>query len=264
MSTKLNLTNVEKVFRTKTGDVKALSNIFLTIDPGQFLAVVGPSGCGKSTIMRIIAGLDKPSTGVVEINDEPLKRIADGAAVVFQKDVLLAWRTVIDNVLFPLELKGITWLDRKNKQTNRSKALELLESVGLKGFEDKYPHELSGGMRQRVSICRALIQDPKLLLMDEPFGALDALTREQMMYDLLKLSDKYGFTTVFITHSIEEAVFLSDKVIVMSERPGTILKEIPISLQRPRHSATREEPEFNKQVQNIRSIFKSQGILAEI
>ncbi|GAE27963.1 hydroxymethylpyrimidine ABC transporter [Halalkalibacter wakoensis JCM 9140] len=264
MSTKLELTNIEKVFKTKTGDVKALSNIFLSVEPGEFLAVVGPSGCGKSTIMRIIAGLDKPTNGTVEINDKPLKKIADGAAVVFQKDVLLAWRSVLDNVLFPLELKGITWLDRKNKQTNRSKALELLESVGLKGFEDKYPHELSGGMKQRVSICRALIQDPKLLLMDEPFGALDALTREQMMYDLLKLSDKYGFTTVFITHSIEEAVFLSDKVVVMSERPGTILKELPIALQRPRHGSTREEPEFNKQVQNIRSIFKTQGIIAEI
>ncbi|GAE29828.1 ABC transporter ATP-binding protein [Halalkalibacter hemicellulosilyticus] len=263
MATKLELTNVGKVFQTRTGSVEALRNIYLSVESGEFLAVVGPSGCGKSTIMRIIAGLDRPTSGHVLLNEKPLGKIAEGAAVVFQKDVLLAWRSIIDNVLFPLELKGITWFDRPSKQTNRAKALELLESVGLKGFEDKYPHELSGGMRQRVSICRALIQDPKLLLMDEPFGALDALTREQMMYDLLKLSDKYGFTTVFITHSIEEAVFLSDKVVVMSGRPGTILKEIPIELHRPRSSESRSNVHFNQHVHDIRSIFQSQGILAE-
>lgn len=213
--------------------------------------------------MRIIAGLEKPSSGEVVINHTPLKKIAEGSAVVFQKDVLLAWRTILENVLFPLEVKGITWFHRENYQTNRAKAMELLESVGLKGFEDKYPHELSGGMRQRVSICRALIQDPKLLLMDEPFGALDALTREQMMYDLLKLSNKFGFTTIFITHSIEEAIFLSDKVVVMSERPGTILKEIPVQLKRPRNAQARRQPEFDKHVKEVRTIFKSQGILAE-
>ncbi|WP_062048354.1 ABC transporter ATP-binding protein [Bacillus sp. JCM 19034] len=263
MAIKLDLANVGKVFQTRTGNVEALKNIYLSVKPGEFLSVVGPSGCGKSTIMRIIAGLDRPTSGNVYLNEEPLGKIANGVAVVFQKDVLLAWRTILDNVLFPLELKGITWFDRPSRQTNRSKALELLESVGLKGFEDKYPHELSGGMRQRVAICRALIQDPKLLLMDEPFGALDALTREQMMYDLLKLSDKYGFTTIFITHSIEEAVFLSDKVVVMSGRPGTILKEIPIELERPRSSESRANSYFNTHVREIRSIFQSQGILAE-
>ncbi|KGA95975.1 ABC transporter ATP-binding protein [Alkalihalobacillus alcalophilus ATCC 27647 = CGMCC 1.3604] len=263
MTTKLELNNVGKIFNTKSGDVQALKNIYLSIEPGEFLSVVGPSGCGKSTIMRIIAGLEKPSSGEVVINETPLKKIAEGSAVVFQKDVLLAWRTILENVLFPLEVKGITWFHRENHQTNRSKALELLESVGLKGFEDKYPHELSGGMRQRVSICRALIQDPKLLLMDEPFGALDALTREQMMYDLLKLSNKFGFTTVFITHSIEEAIFLSDKVVVMSGRPGTILKEIPIRLNRPRNAQARRQPAFDEHVQEVRTIFKSQGILAE-
>ncbi|WP_163538468.1 ABC transporter ATP-binding protein [Gracilibacillus sp. YIM 98692] len=263
MSNYLQLYAVDKVFHTKTGDIQALSNIHLNIENGEFLSVVGPSGCGKSTIMRIIAGLDKPSNGSVEVNESELKGIADGAAIVFQKDVLLAWRSVLDNVTLPLELKGITWFDRSNHQTNRAKALELLESVGLKGFENKYPHELSGGMRQRVSICRALIQDPKLLLMDEPFGALDALTREQMMYDLLKLSNKYKFTTVFITHSIEEAVFLSDRVIVMSERPGTILKELPIQLTRPRDNHTRSNDIFSENVNEIRDIFQSQGILAE-
>ncbi|OLO28145.1 ABC transporter ATP-binding protein [Alkalihalophilus pseudofirmus] len=263
MSTKLALSHVEKIFNTKTGSVQALRSIHLAVEPGEFVSVVGPSGCGKSTIMRIIAGLDKPTSGKVHINDKPLKKIAEGAAVVFQKDVLLAWRTILENVLFPLEVKGLTWFDRPNRQTNKSKAMDLLEAVGLKGFEDKYPHELSGGMRQRVSICRALIQDPKLLLMDEPFGALDALTREQMMYDLLKLSNKYGFTTIFITHSIEEAVFLSNRVVVMSERPGTILKEIPIELPVPRNGDSRLHPEFSKQVGVIRSIFKTQGILAE-
>ncbi|ADU29501.1 ABC transporter ATP-binding protein [Evansella cellulosilytica] len=263
MTTRLDLRNIDKIFRTKSGDVQALKNIYLTVEPGEFISVVGPSGCGKSTIMKIIAGLDKPSSGSITINDSPIKKIAEDMAVVFQKDVLLDWRTVLENVLFPLEVKGISWFHRKNHQTNTSKAKELLESVGLKGFEDKYPHELSGGMRQRVSICRALIQDPKLLLMDEPFGALDALTREQMMYDLLKLSNKFGFTTIFITHSIEEAVFLSDRVVVMSERPGTILQVIPIELIRPRDSEARSQPEFNSAVKAIRTIFKTQGILAE-
>lgn len=264
MSTKLDIANVGKIFQTKTGPVEALNNVYLSVQPGEFVSVVGPSGCGKSTIMRIIGGLDKPTSGKVLMNDEPLKKVGQGTAVVFQKDVLLAWRTILQNVLFPLDVKGITWFHRSNKQTNRSKAIELLESVGLKGFEDKYPHELSGGMRQRVAICRALIQDPKLLLMDEPFGALDALTREQMMYDLLRLSDKYGFTTIFITHSIEEAVFLSDKVVVMSGRPGTILKEIPIDLHRPRKGSARSHPTFTNSVNDIREIFKTQGILAEI
>ncbi|MGN8647212.1 ABC transporter ATP-binding protein [Gracilibacillus sp. HCP3S3_G5_1] len=264
MSSYLNLKGIQKVFYTKTGNVHALSTIDLKIEAGEFLSIVGPSGCGKSTIMRIIAGLDKPSTGKVEVNNELLTGVADGAAIVFQKDVLLAWRSVLDNVLLPLELKGITWFERKDHTTNKAKALELLESVGLKGFEDKYPHELSGGMRQRVSICRALIQDPKLLLMDEPFGALDALTREQMMYDLLKLSHKYKFTTVFITHSIEEAVFLSDRVVVMSERPGAIMKELPIDLPRPRDHQTRSDSKFTESVNVIRNIFQSQGILAEI
>ncbi len=259
----IKLVGIDKTFHTKTGDVTALKNIELDIESGEFLSVVGPSGCGKSTIMRIIAGLESPSTGTVQINEQELTGIADGAAIVFQKDVLLAWRSVLDNVLLPLDLKGITWFDRGNHITNRKKAIDLLESVGLKGFEDKYPHELSGGMRQRVSICRALIQDPKLLLMDEPFGALDALTREQMMYDLLKLSNKYKFTTVFITHSIEEAVFLSDRVVVMSERPGTILKKLPIELVRPRDNKTRSNPVFNHKVHEIRDIFQSQGILAE-
>lgn len=259
MSTKLKLNNIGKIFTTKTGDVQALRNIYLSIEAGEFVSIVGPSGCGKSTIMRIIAGLDQPSSGEIKQNEESLSAITNGLAVVFQKDVLLAWRSVLENVLFPLEVK----FGRKQKQKNRVKAIELLESVGLEGFADKYPHELSGGMKQRVSICRALIQDPKLLLMDEPFGALDALTREQMMYDLLKLSDKFGFTTVFITHSIEEAVFLSDKVVVMSGRPGTILRDISMKLVRPRTSETRAELAFHKHVKEIRAIFKSQGILAE-
>ncbi|WP_078393663.1 ABC transporter ATP-binding protein [Shouchella patagoniensis] len=259
MSTKLELNNIGKIFTTKTGDVQALKNIYMSIEAGEFISIVGPSGCGKSTIMRIIAGLDQPSSGEIKQNEESLSAITNGLAVVFQKDVLLAWRSVLENVLFPLEVK----FGRKHKQKNRVKAIELLESVGLEGFSDKYPHELSGGMKQRVSICRALIQDPKLLLMDEPFGALDALTREQMMYDLLKLSDKFGFTTVFITHSIEEAVFLSDKVVVMSGRPGTILRDISMKLVRPRTSETRSELAFHKHVKEIRAIFKSQGILAE-
>ncbi|GAF65461.1 ABC transporter ATP-binding protein [Bacillus sp. TS-2] len=264
MGTSIELQRIEKVFYTKSGNVQALQNINLKIEPGEFLSIVGPSGCGKSTIMRLIAGLDQSTDGTLKINDSTISGVAGDMAVVFQRDVLLEWKTILQNVLFPLELKGITWFHRRNHQTNRSKAIDLLEAVGLKGFEDKYPHELSGGMRQRVAICRALIQEPKLLLMDEPFGALDALTREQMMTDLLKLSDKYGFTTVFITHSIEEAVFLSDRVVVMSGRPGTILEEFPISLSRPRNGDVRTEGDFTSYVKQIRSVFKAQGILAEV
>ncbi|WP_144558182.1 ABC transporter ATP-binding protein [Shouchella miscanthi] len=259
MTTSLELNHIGKVYQTRTGEVQALSHVHLSIASRSFVSIVGPSGCGKSTVMRIIAGLEQPSTGSIKKNGANLENHRDDMAVVFQKDVLLAWRSVLDNVLFPIEIKH----GKKQKKATVDKAMQLLKSVGLAGFEQKYPHELSGGMKQRVAICRALIQDPQLLLMDEPFGALDALTREQMMYDLLRLSDTYQFTTVFITHSIEEAVFLSDKVVVMSGRPGSIVKEIPSTLSRPRNGDTRKEPEFTGQVSTIRSIFQTQGILAE-
>lgn len=264
LSKEIVIRNVEKTFQTRGGAVQALSEVNLDIQPMSFVSVVGPSGCGKSTLMNLLAGLDTPTSGVIEIGGERVTGAWEGSAVVFQRDLLLEWRTVIANVLLPFELKGITWLDRKDRTTNRQLAEDLLKMVGLEGFGDKYPFELSGGMRQRVAICRALIQRPTLLLMDEPFGALDALTREQMMYDLLRLYDQYKCTVVFITHSIEEAVFLSDRVLVMSERPGSVVKDIDIQLERPRNLNTRMDPRFLDYVKEIREVFQSQGVLAEV
>jgi NitT/TauT family transport system ATP-binding protein len=176
--------------------------------------------------------------------------------VVFQRDLLLPWRTVIDNVLLPIEIKH--W----DKSEYRGRAETLLEKVGLGGFGKKYPSELSGGMRQRVAICRALIQQPGLLLMDEPFGALDALTREQMGYDVLKMWRDIGNTVLFITHSIDEAVFLADRVLVMSPRPGEVVRDIHVELERPRGSATHSDPRFIEYTQEVRKIFEDQGVLS--
>lgn len=253
-----------RCFKTRSGDVQALTKVNLDIEASSFISIVGPSGCGKSTLMNLLAGLEAPTGGTIVMDDKVVKGSETGNAVVFQKDVLLEWRTVIENVLLPLELKNITWFDRKDKKTNRDMAKELLQMVGLEGFEDKYPFEMSGGMRQRVAICRGLIQNPTLLMMDEPFGALDALTREQMMYDLLKIYSKFKFTVIFITHSIEEAVFLSDRVIVMSPRPGSVLKDIKIELDRPRGINSRKDQRFIQYVDEIRSVFQSQGVLSEV
>ncbi|MFF2484593.1 ABC transporter ATP-binding protein [Paenibacillus sp. NPDC058071] len=256
--------DVEKTFQTRGGPVQALSKVSLEIEPLSFVSVVGPSGCGKSTLMNLLAGLDAPSGGTIEIGGVAMKEPQDGNAVVFQKDLLLEWRTVMANILLPFELQNITWFDRKDRTTNRQLAEDMLKMVGLEGFGDKYPFELSGGMRQRVSICRALIQKPTLLMMDEPFGALDALTREQMMYDLLRMYNQYKCTVVFITHSIEEAVFLSDRVLVMSPRPGSVVKDIRIDLERPRGMDTRMDSRFLQYVREIRGVFQSQGVLAEV
>ncbi|MFC6333257.1 ABC transporter ATP-binding protein [Paenibacillus septentrionalis] len=256
--------DMEKVFKTRSGDIQALTKVNLDIEASSFVSIVGPSGCGKSTLMNLLAGLEAPTGGTILMDGEVVKGTETGNAVVFQKDVLLEWRTVIQNVILPLELKNITWFDRKDKKTNRDMAMELLQMVGLEGFENKYPFEMSGGMRQRVAICRGLIQSPTLLMMDEPFGALDALTREQMMYDLLKIYSTFKFTVVFITHSIEEAVFLSDRVIVMSPRPGSVLKDIKIDLDRPRGINSRKDQRFIQYVDEIRSVFQSQGVLSEV
>ncbi len=258
------LQGVGKTYETQSGPVEALGKVSLKIDRSSFVSVVGPSGCGKSTLMNLIAGLDIVTQGGISINGERIHEPSEGNAIVFQKDVLLEWRTILQNVLLPLELHGKSRANKSLKKAMQLKAMELLESVGLKGFENKYPSELSGGMRQRVSICRALIQEPDLLLMDEPFGALDALTREQMMYDLLKISSRFGFTVLFITHSIEEAVFLSDRVLVMSPRPGTIVSDIAIDLEKPRSMHTRSDEKFALYVNKIRNIFKTEGVLSEV
>jgi NitT/TauT family transport system ATP-binding protein len=249
------LKGVSKYFGHADAPVVALEKLDLTIGDGEFVAIVGPSGCGKSTMMRLISRLSHASTGEISVFGDVSKEPPPGMSIVFQNHVLLAWRTIIDNVLFPAEMTG------RNREELRPHALALLESVGLKDFADRYPHELSGGMKQRASIARALLLQPRLLLMDEPFGALDALTREQMRIDLEALWLKNRMTVVFITHSIDEAVLLADRVIVMTPRPGRIERILDIDMPRPRGLAARREPEFIEKSEEITEIFLSRGIL---
>ena len=249
---------VTKHYRAaRGGDVHALAEIDLSIKAGEFVSIVGPSGCGKSTLLMLVSGLLAPTSGTIEINRLPVKGAVPNIAIVFQRDVLLDWRTVLANVLLPVEIKKL------DPVVHRQKARELLRSVGLSEFEDKYPAELSGGMRQRVAICRALVQGPGLLLMDEPFGALDALTREQMNLDLQRMWRRDRNTVLFITHSIEEAVLLSDRVVVMSSRPGRVADIVVNELPRPRGAHTRSEPRFVEHVERIREHFLALGVLSE-
>ncbi|MEP7205343.1 MAG: ABC transporter ATP-binding protein [Casimicrobiaceae bacterium] len=234
---------------------RALESIDLDVAPGEFVAIVGPSGCGKSTLLRVIAGLQPASAGEVRVAGVRVTRPQTDVGVVFQSPVLLQWRNALDNVLVQVELRGL------DPRTYRERALALLAQVGLAEFADRFPHELSGGMRQRVAIARALIHDAPLLLMDEPFGALDALTREQMRLDLESLWLATRKTVVFITHSIDEAVLLADRVLVMSPRPGKIEKTLRIDLARPRGLDARRLPAFIEAEDVITRIFLDRGVL---
>ncbi|MFQ5693443.1 MAG: ABC transporter ATP-binding protein, partial [Nitrospinota bacterium] len=249
--------SVRKIYPSRSGEVFALEDVSFRVDRGEFVSLVGPSGCGKSTLLLLISGILPPSTGEIFIEGERLKAPYTDLGIVFQRDILLDWRTVLENVMLPLQIK------RMKSKEHLPKARGLLRRVGLAGFEDKYPRELSGGMRQRVAICRALIKSPDLLLMDEPFGALDALTREQMNLDLQRMVLGEKYTVVFITHSIDEAVFLSDRVLVMSARPGRIVEDMRIDLPRPRRFAPGEMDEFLHYVSRIRKIFEEQGVLLQ-
>jgi NitT/TauT family transport system ATP-binding protein len=251
----VSVSGVAKTFRRGSSVTHALAAVDLELARGEFAAVVGPSGCGKSTLLRVIAGLLPASSGAVRVNGNAVSGPQTDLGVVFQSPVLLEWRTVLDNVLVQLELRGL------QKQKFKEKAMALLARVGLAEFADRYPRELSGGMRQRTAIVRALIHDPPFLLMDEPFGALDALTREQMRLDLEALWIETKKTVLFITHSIDEAVLLADRVVVMSERPGRVEREIPIALERPRGLAARQAPEFIAAADAITKIFLARGIL---
>jgi NitT/TauT family transport system ATP-binding protein len=251
----VSVAGVAKTFRRGATVTHALAAVDLELREGEFAAVVGPSGCGKSTLLRIIAGLLPASSGSVRFDGSHVDGPQTNLGVVFQSPVLLEWRTVLDNVLVQLELRGL------QKEAFREKALALLARVGLGDFADRYPRELSGGMRQRTAIVRALIHDPPFLLMDEPFGALDALTREQMRLDLETLWLETGKTVLFITHSIDEAVLLADRVIVMSERPGRVEREFAIALPRPRGLAARQASEFIAAASAITDIFLARGIL---
>ena len=248
----IGLARVGKNFRTRSGDdVRALKDITLAVKPQEFVSIVGPSGCGKSTLLRIIAGLIAPSDGSVHMAGARVEGPRRDSGMVFQAPVLLPWRTNLENVLVPAEVIG---LDRRHSE---SRARGLLDLVGLARFADKYPSELSGGMRQRVSIARALMHDPATLLMDEPFGALDAMTREFMGLELLRIWNASRKTVILVTHSIEEAVFLADRVIVMSSRPGTVSEVLDVKLQRPRTSETRADGEFVRLTSRLRGVFEA-------
>ena len=222
-------------------DVEALRDVDCTLRTGELVALVGPSGCGKSTLLRVLAGLAQPTTGTVEIAGRPpaeARREAAPIGIVFQQPTLLAWRTVARNTVLPLELAGVAGATRD------ADARALLEAVGLAEFADAYPHQLSGGMRMRVAVARALVHRPALLLMDVPFAALDELTRETLQEELLALRARHGFTTLFVTHNVFEAVFLADRVLVMTPRPGRVVGEVAVPFGRTRDAELRADPAF--------------------
>ncbi len=245
----IELQEVSKTFRSRQGDpVHALDGISLRVEPEEFVAIVGPSGCGKSTLLRLVGGLTRPSAGVVRVRGAEVREPFPDAGFVFQSAVLLPWRTVLDNVLFSIEMLG------QPREAYRARAQALIELAGLRGFEGKYPWELSGGMQQRAAICRALVHDPSLLLMDEPFGALDAMTREEMSFELLRIWGERRKTILFVTHSIPEAILLSDRVVVMTPRPGRLARVLPIDLPRPRTVEMEFDERFRKASDEIRSL----------
>jgi len=233
--------------------VLALDGIDFSVDEGEFVAIVGPSGCGKSTLLKILAGLLPATRGQVNLRSVPITGPRRDIGMVFQSPVLFPWRTVLDNVLLPVDVQ------RLGREDNRSRALELLALVGLSGFEHRYPWELSGGMQQRVAITRGLIHNPAMLLMDEPFGALDAMTRETLNLELQRIWLECRETVVFITHSISEAVFLADRVLIMTPRPGHIVEEVRVPIPRPRSLDLLVGPEFGGIVRRIRAHFSSKG-----
>lgn len=235
-----------------------LDGIDLKVEKGDFAAIVGPSGCGKSTFMKLLSGLLIPQQGSVVLDGEPVTGPRAQVGMAFQNAIMLPWRTTLENVLLPLEVAPATKKDfRKRRAQYRRRGEELLAAVGLKGKGDKYPWELSGGMRQRASLCRALIHEPKLLLLDEPFGALDAFTREELWNVLQELWQQQRFTVVLVTHDLTEAVYLSNTVYVMSARPGKIIEKRDIDFARPRTLESRYQPEFVSAVHELREHIRS-------
>ena len=248
--------DIGKTFEGRSGRVEALRGIDLKIEPGEFVSLIGPSGCGKSTLLRLVADLVQPTTGTLTINGKDTRqaRIDGDYGIAFQRATLLDWRTVKRNVELPLELAGMDSSGRSDR------ARELLGMVGLDDFVDHYPWQLSGGMQQRVAIARSLVQHPPLLLMDEPFGALDEMTRESMQQELMRIWRDTGTTVIFVTHSIPEAVFLSTRVVVMSARPGQITDEITIDLPQPRDFEVRESPRFFDRLTEVREALRREEV----
>ena len=251
----IDIASLDKRFSSRSGEgVVALSSVNLSVAEGEFISVVGPSGCGKTTLLRILAGLEAPTGGKATIAGKPIHGPRDDVSVVFQAATLLPWYNVLENVLLPARLKG----DVSAETTAR--AHDLLKLVELSDFGRKYPFELSGGMQQRVAICRALIRNPKILLMDEPFGALDAMTRETMNVELMRWCSGEKKTVLFITHSIPEAVLLGDRVVVMSPRPGRISSILDVDFRRPRDLKTLALPQFGALCDQVRTVFGSESV----
>ena len=250
------IAGLQKIYKTRDGnDIHALKDIDLDIHTAEFLSIVGPSGCGKTTLLKILAGILRRTAGEVAMAGRSLSGPSRELGVVFQSPVLLPWRTVLQNVMVPIQVQ------RRDRAMFEARARALITMVGLTGFEHKYPSELSGGMQQRVGICRALVHDPSFLLMDEPFGALDAMTRETMNEELQRLWRENRKTILLVTHSIPEAVYLADRVVVMTPRPGRIVDVIDVDLPRPRTLAMQNTPEFGRFVTAIRRYFGSAGSL---
>jgi NitT/TauT family transport system ATP-binding protein len=255
-ATAIEVAGLSHVYSGAEGGVAALEDISMEVVAGRFVVIVGPSGCGKTSLLMMLAGLRHQTEGTILCNGRPIQEPDPGrVGVVFQEASLFPWLSAADNVEFPLVLRGVS------KDERRSRSEAMLRLVGLEGFGARYPHELSGGMKQRAAIARALLLQPKLLLMDEPFGALDALTREQMRIDLEALWLANRMTVVFITHSIDEAVLLADRVIVMTPRPGRVERILTIDMPRPRGLGARREAEFLEKSEEITDIFLSRGVL---
>jgi NitT/TauT family transport system ATP-binding protein len=243
-----------KTYPSRRGEVVALQDVTLSIEDGEFVSLLGPSGCGKSTLLKCVAGLEELTGGKLLVRGQAVDGPPLGLGMVFQRDLLLDWRTVLDNVLIMAEFQG---LDRREQ---RPRAVALLERFGLGKFVDRHPWELSGGMRQRAAICRALLTEPQILLMDEPFGALDAMTRDDLNVELTRIWQTARRTVLFVTHSIAEAIFLSDRVVVMSPSPGRVREVVRIDLPRPRPLAVQGTPEFATYVTHLRGVFAEIGV----
>jgi NitT/TauT family transport system ATP-binding protein len=237
---------VQKTYFARQSSVQAVASASLDVARGEFVSLLGPSGCGKSTLLMMIAGLEQPTAGSVSLADTPVAKPRRDIGIVFQDPTLLPWKSALENVLFPIRILKLPL------GQYRDRAHELLKMVGLTGFEHKKPAELSGGMRQRVAICRALIHDPEILLMDEPFSALDAITRDQMNVALSEILETYRKTVIFVTHSIREAAFLSDRVLVMGGRPSTIILDLKMPFGRPRRFEIEDTPEFTQVCRQLR------------
>ncbi len=251
----LKLKKVNKIYDGRGGRIHALHDIDLSVEAGEFITVLGPSGCGKSTLLHLLGGFEAPTSGEMTLNGEPILAAGRDRGMVFQHATLFPWRTIEANVAWPLEADG-----QKRKQA-RSQARELLNLVGLNGFSDSYPNELSGGMQQRAAIARTLALNPTILLMDEPFGALDSQTRELMQEELNRIREQANLTVVFITHDINEAIFLGDRVVVLSSRPGRVISDVSIALGRPRNNDTKRDPAFVEYHHKFWSLIRDQIVM---